>query len=100
MTAHLDCAANEALVSWRGEPEMKSFTASIVDEDEGLLSCSSINTSCNIPNLKCGRLYRVTVRYHDGMCPSMPSETIYMESGRNNVRRLQPLVMYDLILYV
>ncbi|KAI3368520.1 hypothetical protein L3Q82_025527 [Scortum barcoo] len=80
VTATLDCAANEALISWRGEPNMNSFTASIVDEDQGLLSCSSTNTSCRIENLKCGQLYTVTVCHHDGMCPRMPSKAIYMES--------------------
>lgn len=83
VSASLDCAANDALISWRGQPQMNSYTATIVDEEQGLLSCSSTNTSCSIPNLKCGQLYTVTVRHHDGMCPSMPSEPIYMESGRH-----------------
>ncbi|KAM3619311.1 uncharacterized protein V6R79_006036 [Siganus canaliculatus] len=78
--ASLDCAANEALISWHGQPEMNSFTATMVDEQQGLLSCSSTNTSCKIPNLKCGQRYTVTVCHHDGICPSMPSEAIYMES--------------------
>ena len=62
---------------------MNSYTATIVDEHQGLLSCSSTNTSCKIPNLKCDQMYTVTVCHHDGMCPSMPSEAIYMDSGRN-----------------
>lgn len=64
---------------------MNSYTATIVDEKQGLLSCSSTNTSCRVPNLKCGRLYTVTVCHHDGMCPSMPSEAIFMESGTNTI---------------
>nr|XP_020513608.1 fibronectin type III domain-containing protein 7-like [Labrus bergylta] len=80
VTASLDCAANEALVSWNGQPRINSYTATIVDEQQRLLSCSSTNTSCRIPDLKCGQLYTVTVGYHDGICPSMPSEAIYMES--------------------
>lgn len=85
ITASLDCTANEALISWRGEPRMNSFTATIVDEEQGLLSCSSTYTNCSIPNLKCGQLYTVTVCHHDGMCPSMPSVPIYMESGKNTL---------------
>ncbi|XP_075901618.1 uncharacterized protein fndc7b isoform X2 [Nelusetta ayraudi] len=76
----LDCEANQALISWRGQPQMNSYTAVIVDEAQGLLSCSSTNTNCTIPNLKCGQHYTVTVSHHDGMCPSIPSEPIYMES--------------------
>lgn len=81
----LDCEANQALISWRGQPQMNSYTAVIVDEAQGLLSCSSTNTNCTIPNLKCGQHYTVTVSHHDGMCPSIPSEPIYMESGRNHI---------------
>uniref|UniRef100_A0A8P4G5R4 Fibronectin type-III domain-containing protein n=1 Tax=Dicentrarchus labrax TaxID=13489 RepID=A0A8P4G5R4_DICLA len=80
VTASLDCAANEALISWRGQSRVNSYTATIVDENQGLLSCSSTNTSCRVPNLKCGKLYTVTVSYHDGMCPSTASESIYMKS--------------------
>ncbi|XP_067454263.1 serine-rich adhesin for platelets [Thunnus thynnus] len=80
VSASLDCAANEAMISWRGQTNLNSYTATIVDENQGLLSCSSTTTSCRIPNLKCGQLYTVTVCHHDGICPSMPSEAIYMES--------------------
>ncbi|KAK9519631.1 hypothetical protein VZT92_022346 [Zoarces viviparus] len=80
VTASLDCVANEALISWRDQPKINSYTATIKDEDQGLLSCSSTNTSCRVPNLKCGQLYTATVKSYDGMCPSMPSQEIYMQS--------------------
>ncbi|XP_045905930.1 receptor-type tyrosine-protein phosphatase beta-like [Micropterus dolomieu] len=80
VTASLDCTANEALISWRGQQSINSYTATIVNEDQVLLSCSSTNTSCRIPDLKCGQLYTVTVYYHDGVCPSMPSKAINMKS--------------------
>ncbi|XP_039984445.1 uncharacterized protein LOC120790698 [Xiphias gladius] len=89
VTASLDCAANEALISWHGQPKLNSYTATIVDEEQGLLSCSSTTTSCRVPNLKCGKLYTVTVGHHDGICPSIPSEAIYLESvpcGPANMR--------------
>ncbi|XP_061884565.1 uncharacterized protein LOC133635404 [Entelurus aequoreus] len=80
VTASLDCTANEALISWHGQPEINSYTASIVDEVDRLLSCSSTTTSCRVANLKCGQLYTVTVCHHDSICPSMPSQPIYMDS--------------------
>lgn len=83
LTATLDCAANEALVSWDGQPQMNSYTATMVDKSQGLLSCSSTTTKCRIPNLKCGQLYTITVTQHDGICLGIPSKPIYMESGRN-----------------
>uniref|UniRef100_A0A8C5EQG5 Fibronectin type-III domain-containing protein n=1 Tax=Gouania willdenowi TaxID=441366 RepID=A0A8C5EQG5_GOUWI len=80
LRASLDCASNEALISWNGVPQMNSFTATIVDQDDSLLSCSSTNTSCKIPDLKCGQRYMVTLSAHDSICTSMPSEPIYIES--------------------
>ncbi|KAK2835181.1 hypothetical protein Q5P01_015665 [Channa striata] len=77
----LDCAANEVLISWHGQPNLNSYTATIVDENQGLLSCSSTTTSCRVPNLTCGKLYTVTVCYHDGICPCLPSKAIYFYSG-------------------
>lgn len=78
---------------------MNSYTATIVDDDQGLLSCSSTTTSCRVPNLKCGQLYTVTVCHHDGICPSMPSEPVYMESGerqRLHMSQCCPLVVRKL----
>lgn len=83
VTASLNCTANEALISWLGQPTLNSYTATIVDENLGLLSCSSTTTSCSIPNLTCGKLYTVTVCYHDGICPCLPSKAIYFDSGGN-----------------
>lgn len=83
VTASLDCTANEAQIAWHDKSNVNSFTATAVDQDQGLLSCSSTTPSCRVPNLKCGTLYTVTVRHHDGICPSIPSEAIYLESGRN-----------------
>ncbi|KAG7513796.1 fibronectin type III domain-containing protein 7 [Solea senegalensis] len=78
--ASLDCAANEAHISWYGQPQIHSYTATIEDEDQVLLSCSSSVSNCSIPNLKCGMLYALTVRHHDGICPSIPSAPIIFES--------------------
>ncbi|XP_067369826.1 mucin-3B [Channa argus] len=80
VTASLDCTANEVLISWHGQPTLNSYTATIVDENQGLLSCSSTTTSCRVPNLTCGKLYALTVCYHDGICPCLPSKAIYFDS--------------------
>uniref|UniRef100_A0A8C1XY97 Fibronectin type-III domain-containing protein n=1 Tax=Cyprinus carpio TaxID=7962 RepID=A0A8C1XY97_CYPCA len=59
------------------------------DQYGGLLSCSTTANSCRIPNLKCGQVYDISVIYHDGICPSMPSHAIQMKSvpcGPTNVR--------------
>ncbi|RVE73628.1 hypothetical protein OJAV_G00033020 [Oryzias javanicus] len=80
LTSSLDCAANEALISWQGAPSLNSYTATMTDTADGLLSCSSTKQSCKVSNLKCGQLYTVTVRYHDGKCSGLTSKAIYMDS--------------------
>ncbi|XP_055364580.1 uncharacterized protein LOC121202196 [Betta splendens] len=80
VAASLNCDTNEAVISWLGSPTLNSYTATIVDENLGLLSCSSTTTSCSIPNLTCGRLYTATVCYHDGSCPCLPSTAVSFDS--------------------
>ncbi|XP_071011253.1 fibronectin type III domain-containing protein 7-like [Oncorhynchus clarkii lewisi] len=81
--AFLDCAANHALIVWQGHHSILSYTATIEDTEGGLLSCSTTGNNCTVPSLKCGQLYSVSVMHHDGICPSIPSQAITMESGRN-----------------
>lgn len=76
----LDCANSEALISWTAEPRIESFTATALDDDNGILSCSSTTTSCVISNLKCDHHYTVTVGNHDAMCPILYSEPVHMDS--------------------
>lgn len=96
LTASLDCASNQALVSWNANPSFNSITATMMDESNGLLSCSSSTTSCKVPSLKCGQFYTVTATYFDGNCSSVPSDPIYMQSGRYNLcsMRLEYFLIY------
>uniref|UniRef100_A0AAV2KVH4 Fibronectin type-III domain-containing protein n=1 Tax=Knipowitschia caucasica TaxID=637954 RepID=A0AAV2KVH4_KNICA len=80
ITSTLDCANNEALITWTAEPRMKSFTATALDQNNRLLSCSSTTTSCTISDLECDQRYSVTVGNHDGICPTINSETVNMDS--------------------
>ncbi|XP_055799638.1 fibronectin type III domain-containing protein 7-like [Salvelinus fontinalis] len=78
--AFLNCAANHALIVWQGHHSILSYTATIEDTEGGLLSCSTTGNNCTVPSLKCGQLYSVSVMHHDGICPSIPSQAITMES--------------------
>lgn len=77
----LDCDGNRALVSWLSSRFPGSYTASIVDQSRGLLNCSTVNSSCWVPSLKCGQVYDVSVIYYNGLCRSRPSSPIQMNSG-------------------
>ncbi|KAJ8376161.1 hypothetical protein SKAU_G00067410 [Synaphobranchus kaupii] len=78
--ALLDCAANQALVSWQSQLAGSSYTATIEDKVGGLLSCMATGNSCTIADLKCGQEYAVSVTRHSSKCPSMPSDSIRMHS--------------------
>ncbi|KAJ3599685.1 hypothetical protein NHX12_033641 [Muraenolepis orangiensis] len=80
VTASLNCTANQALISWGSLAHMLSFTATAEDPEDGLLSCSTTLQSCSISDLRCGQRYRVSVFHHDGICPSMPSRPVYLQS--------------------
>lgn len=80
--ALLDCEANNALVSWQSHLTGASYTATMEDKQDGLLSCMTTSNNCTISDLKCGQEYAVSVTHHNSMCPSMPSDTIHMDSGR------------------
>ena len=82
MEATLNCTANSALIVWQGDHNMASYTTTMVDASGSLLSCSTTGNNCTVTSLKCGQLYAVTVAHHDGICPSMPSKPVFMESGR------------------
>ncbi|XP_053096527.1 uncharacterized protein LOC113530559 [Pangasianodon hypophthalmus] len=76
----LDCDGNRALVSWLSSRFPGSYTASMVDQSGGLLNCSTVNSSCWVPSLKCGQVYDVSITYHNGICRSRPSAPIRMNS--------------------
>ncbi|CAL8268058.1 unnamed protein product [Arctogadus glacialis] len=80
VVATLDCGANQALVSWGPRPDTGSYTATLVDPEDGLLSCSTTQHRCNVTGLRCGQRYTVAVNHHDGVCPSMPSSPVHMDS--------------------
>lgn len=83
--ATLDCDENRVLVSWLSSSFPGSYTASMVDQSEGLLNCSTLNSSCWVPSLKCGQVYVVSVTYHNDMCHSRPSSPIQINSSESSV---------------
>lgn len=81
--ATLNCDENRALVSWLSSHFPGSYTASMVDQSKSLLNCSTMNSSCWVPSLKCGQVYVVSVTYYNGMCRSRPSLPIQMNSSES-----------------
>ncbi|KAI5096119.1 hypothetical protein C0J45_14549, partial [Silurus meridionalis] len=78
--ATLDCEGNRALVSWLKSQFPGSYTASMVDQSGGQLNCSTVNSSCWIPSLKCGQAYNVSITYYNNICRSKTSSPISINS--------------------
>ncbi|KAI5609206.1 hypothetical protein C0J50_6208 [Silurus asotus] len=78
--ATLDCEGNRALVSWLKSQFPGSYTATMVDQSGGQLNCSTVNSSCWIPSLKCGQAYNVSITYHNNICRSKTSSPISINS--------------------
>lgn len=80
--ATLDCSGNRVLVSWLSRFP-GSYTASMVDQTGVLLTCSTMNSSCWVPSLKCSQVYDVSVTYNNSICPSKLSVPIRINSGKS-----------------
>ncbi|KAL7851296.1 hypothetical protein AOLI_G00216520 [Acnodon oligacanthus] len=75
-----DCQSNTAAVRWQGQQAGGSYTALLVDNEGGMLNCSTSSNNCSVPNLRCGHTYNITVMQNDTHCNSLPSAAIQMES--------------------
>uniref|UniRef100_A0AAR2JQD7 Fibronectin type-III domain-containing protein n=1 Tax=Pygocentrus nattereri TaxID=42514 RepID=A0AAR2JQD7_PYGNA len=75
-----DCQSNTATVQWQGQQSGGSYTALLVDNEGGMLNCSTSRNNCSIPSLRCGHTYNITVMQNNTHCNSLPSATIQMES--------------------
>ncbi|XP_018424492.1 PREDICTED: fibronectin type III domain-containing protein 7-like [Nanorana parkeri] len=73
VTAHVDCHANEAALTWNKTPGASNYTAMVVGPD-GEHTCHTTSTSCDITHLNCGLTYHLTVTAYNGQCQGQPSD--------------------------
>ncbi|XP_040215776.1 uncharacterized protein LOC120945574 isoform X2 [Rana temporaria] len=66
----INCYDNSVLLSWEKTLGAVNFTASITSPAVDTLSCTTEDTGCTISDLKCGRLYSVTVTAINSQCLS------------------------------
>ncbi|XP_016419796.1 uncharacterized protein LOC107749215, partial [Sinocyclocheilus rhinocerous] len=77
----VDCVTNSAWVSWDVVNAAESYTVLAVGEDGHNSTCSSSNSTCNVPDLGCGRSYTFHVTASNAACVSPPSSSFQLETA-------------------
>ncbi|XP_026061504.1 fibronectin [Carassius auratus] len=77
----VDCVTNSAWVSWEVANGAESYTVLAVGEDGNNSTCSSSNSTCNAPDLGCGRSYTFYVTASNAACLSPPSSSFQLETA-------------------
>ncbi|XP_053549799.1 uncharacterized protein LOC128641237 [Bombina bombina] len=81
VTTQIHCSDNAATVSWEPASGGVSYVSDIIGANGLHLSCNSTGTSCNVSDLQCGHIYRVTVTAVNGQCLSEPSIPAQLQAG-------------------
>ena len=81
VNSSMDCLSNIAVVTWSGSAGAEFYTAAVTDWQGGE-TCMSSSEQCGMPNLDCGQNYTVTVTALRQNCPSEPSASSTLQSGR------------------
>ncbi|XP_016147370.1 uncharacterized protein [Sinocyclocheilus grahami] len=77
----VDCVTNSAWVSWDVVNAAESYTVLAVGEDGHNSTCSSSNSTCNVPDLGCGRSFTFHVTASNAACVSPPSSSFQLETA-------------------
>ncbi|XP_039513478.1 uncharacterized protein fndc7rs1 [Pimephales promelas] len=77
----VDCVTNSAWVSWEVDKGVESYTVLAVGDDGLNTTCSSANSTCNVPDLGCGKSYTFQVTASNGACLSPPSNSLQLETA-------------------
>uniref|UniRef100_A0A8C1YC66 Fibronectin type-III domain-containing protein n=1 Tax=Cyprinus carpio TaxID=7962 RepID=A0A8C1YC66_CYPCA len=77
----VDCVTNSAWVSWDVDNGAESYTVLAVRDDGQNSTCSSSNSTCNVPDLGCGRSYTFVVTASNAACLSPPSNSFQLETA-------------------
>ncbi|XP_029474400.1 uncharacterized protein LOC115100214 [Rhinatrema bivittatum] len=70
-----DCAVDTAVVSWQYCKGATSYTVTVEGSNGHIDTCLATGTSCEIPDLHCGRTYEVYVTAHNEICNSTANTT-------------------------
>ncbi|KAK2900552.1 hypothetical protein Q8A67_008667 [Cirrhinus molitorella] len=77
----VDCITNSAWVSWNADNGIESYTVLAVGDDGQNSTCSSSNSTCNVPDLGCGKSYTFYITASNAACVSPPSSSFQLETA-------------------
>ncbi|KAM7387682.1 hypothetical protein PAMP_023904 [Pampus punctatissimus] len=77
----LDCVSNSAWVTWDASEGALSYFVLAQGTGGHNSSCTTTFSHCNVPDLKCGRLYTFHVTAVNKHCHSNNSSTFELETG-------------------
>ncbi|KAK6484735.1 hypothetical protein HHUSO_G12572 [Huso huso] len=81
VNANLDCASNNASVSWRASQGAMSYRVTAVREDgKTEAACSTQSNNCDVSNLQCGLKYDITVTPLGQKCTGFQSAAFQLAS--------------------
>lgn len=82
VAASLECEGNVASVTWSPVPSAELYIVTATGSDGHTSTCNSNSTSCSLTSLQCAQNYSVTVTTIINDCPSDPSPSVELKSGK------------------
>ncbi|XP_069497964.1 serine-rich adhesin for platelets-like [Ambystoma mexicanum] len=80
VAAVLDCATNNAYVSWLPSEGAQMYSA-IATANGNSSTCNTLSTNCTFYDLQCGTQYSVTVEAVDDKCHSVPASASVFQTA-------------------
>ncbi|KAJ8279126.1 hypothetical protein COCON_G00061920 [Conger conger] len=77
----IDCLSDSAWVVWEQSLGAELYVASAEDDHGQALRCNTTESTCSVPDLRCGEHYTFTVVALDAQCSSTSSNDIMSESA-------------------
>lgn len=70
-----------ALVTWDGSEGAVTYNATALGRGGDVWSCSTANTSCHLPGMRCGQTYDITVTAYSETCGGIQSSAFIFTAG-------------------
>lgn len=82
VSASLVCLNYSALVTWVGTPTAVGYNVTARDQDGRTAFCYTSTTSCQVPDIQCGKTYYILVTPYSKTCTGNPSAVYSFTSGK------------------
>ncbi|XP_048845072.1 uncharacterized protein fndc7rs1 isoform X3 [Brienomyrus brachyistius] len=81
VTGNLDCMSNSAWVTWGQASGAQTYVVTALGSSGDNGTCSTSNTNCTVPSLRCGALYTFYVTGSNLQCRSPASSTFNIQTA-------------------